>query len=76
MLANCYNGKAGVSLSEEARTKDNEGLQCPGQVSLSGLIRLRIEPLGEASHAGIRNGLNAMKRTSKLWCAVVLPKCK
>ena len=38
MLVNCYNGKAGISLLEEARTKDNEannakGRFCPQSVS-------------------------------------------
>ncbi len=38
MLVNFYNGKAGVSLSEEARTKDNEadnaeGRFCPRALS-------------------------------------------
>ena len=46
----CYHGKAGVSLSKEARTKDNGADNADGGFSLW-LRRLEKDPLRKASHA-------------------------
>ena len=47
-LVNCYNGKADVSLSEEAQTKDNEANNAEGRVcprALSGFKESLSEEL-------------------------------
>ena len=76
ILVICCNGNAGISLSEEARTKDNaaynaEGRFCPQ--ALSGSEENLSKEL--VTQESVTDS-NAMKRTSKVQCGVVLPKCK
>ncbi len=61
----CYDGKAGVSLLEEARTIDNGANNADDGFSL-GLCRLQKDPLQRASHAGIFCGSNVLSRRSNL----------
>jgi hypothetical protein len=76
MLVNCYDGNAGVSLSEEAWTKDNEAYNAEGRFcswALSGFEENFSEEL--VTQESVMDS-NAMKRTSEVQCGIVLPKCK
>jgi hypothetical protein len=50
--AQCYDGKAGGSLSKEARSKNNEANNAEGGSALE-CFGLRKDPLQKANHAGI-----------------------
>ena len=66
MLVNCYDDKSGVSLSEEARTKDNEADNVEDRIyprALSGFKESLSEEL--FTQESVLDP-NAMKRTAKL----------
>ena len=63
----CYDGKAGVSLLEEARTIDN-GANNADDGFFLGFCRLQKDPIQRASHAGIFCGSNVLSGRSKLVC--------
>ena len=59
-IVNCYHGKAGLSLSEEARTKDNGADNAQGGFAL-GIYQALRRNSPKAGHAGILIGSNALK---------------
>ncbi len=69
----CCDGKAAVSLSMEARSKDNEASNAEGGSAHEG-FRLQKDPLRKVNHAGILSGSNGLTGRSDLWCTVVLSK--
>ena len=76
MLVNCYDGKADISLSEEAQTKDNEANNAKGRFCPRALSGFEENLSKELVMQESIMDPNAMKRTSKLQCSVVFPKCK
>ena len=72
MLVNCYGGKAGVSLSEEAQTKDKGADNAEGGFAL-GLYQASRRTSSNAGCAGILNGSHALKEQLNLGSATVLP---
>ena len=76
ILFNCYNSNTGVSLSEEARTKDNEAYNADGRFCPRALSGSEENLSKELVTQESVTDSNAMKRMSKVQCGVVLPKCK
>ncbi len=75
-LVNCYNGNAGVSLSEEAQTKDNEAYNANGRFcpwALSGFEENLSEEL--VMQESVIDS-NAMKRMSEVQCGIIFTKYK
>jgi hypothetical protein len=75
-LVSCYDGKAGVSLLKEAQTKGNESDNAEGRFCPRALSGFKENLFKQLVMQESVMDPNAMKRTSKLWCGVVLSKSK